>query len=138
MILYLDKMFMEKKDMYSKLANKLANVLISLGMKTDISNRYKDAQVISYGIELILSSIVNLILVLALGGYFFGIWKTIIFLSYKAIFGRISCKHVYQVYNGILSDVFNNRNYNQFGRGSLVICNCLHYMYVFCRDDFTG
>lgn len=66
--------------MYHKLADKLANILILLAEKEVANNKSKDVEVISYGIELLLSSVVNLILVLMIGTYFFGILKTIAFI----------------------------------------------------------
>lgn len=68
--------------MYHKIADKLANILILLAEKEVVNNKSKDVEVISYGIELLLSSVINLILVLMIGTYFFGILKTIAFILF--------------------------------------------------------
>lgn len=66
-------------EMYSGLANKIAKFLILLTENENSNNMNKDVEVISYGVELLLSSIVNLILVLMIGSYLFGVQETIIF-----------------------------------------------------------
>lgn len=68
--------------MYSKLADKFAQFLI-LKFQSDISDdRIKNVQVISYGIQIIVSSIVNLLLVLVLGSYLWGWVETLIFILF--------------------------------------------------------
>lgn len=68
--------------MYHKFADKLANILVLLAEKGDVVNSSTDIHVISYGIELLLSSVVNLMLVLMIGFYFWGILNTIIFILF--------------------------------------------------------
>ncbi len=68
--------------MYKKIADKLAGILISMESKREDGDISRNIQVISYGIELILSSVINLILVLVMGNYFLGIWKTIVFILF--------------------------------------------------------
>lgn len=55
--------------MYNRIANKLANILVSFAGDS-IDSRCKNIEVITYGIELLLSSVVNLILVMIIGGLF--------------------------------------------------------------------
>ena len=68
--------------MYNKHATKVANLLTSLAGSNSMENKDTDIQVIIYGIELLLSSFVNLILVMIVGGYFFGILPTLVFILF--------------------------------------------------------
>ena len=63
--------------MYSRCANKIAAFLIMITEKENCKN--KDLEVISYGVELLLSSTVNLIIVLTIGSFLFGVRETVAF-----------------------------------------------------------
>lgn len=67
--------------MYNRIANKLANILVSFAGDS-IDSRCKNIEVITYGIELLLSSVVNLILVMIIGGLFFGAFATFVFVLF--------------------------------------------------------
>lgn len=66
--------------MYNRIADKLADMLIRMSGRNEKGDTVGNKEVISYGLELILSSIVNLILVLVIGEWMYGIWETIIFI----------------------------------------------------------
>lgn len=71
----------EGESMYNIIANKLANILVSFAGDS-IDSKYKNIEVVTYGLELLISSIVNLIFVMIMGEYFFGIFATFIFVLF--------------------------------------------------------
>lgn len=66
--------------MYSRLANKFACFLILHFQSDNENDLCKNVQVISYGIEIILSSIMNLLLVFVLGSCLWGWIETLVFI----------------------------------------------------------
>lgn len=70
------KFLNSEEKMYKKIADKLARILISMASKREDGDISRNIQVISYGIELILSSVINLILFLA-AGYLVSIMEVI-------------------------------------------------------------
>jgi accessory gene regulator B len=71
----------EGEHMYNIIANKLANILVSYAGDS-IDSKCKNIEVVTYGIELLMSSIVNLIFVMIIGGYFFGTFATFVFVLF--------------------------------------------------------
>ena len=67
--------------MYSGISEKIANYLI-LHFSLNLDKRYKDEQVVRYGIEIILSSMLNLVLLLLLGTFFWGLLETVVFVLF--------------------------------------------------------
>lgn len=67
--------------MYNQIADKLARILIS-NAGDCVDERYKNPEIVIYGIEMMLSSLVNLIVVMGIGGYFFGILSTVVFVLF--------------------------------------------------------
>lgn len=66
--------------MYGRVADQLADFLIGASGRNKENDTARNKEVISYGLELLISSVVNLVLVLAIGGWMYGIWETIIFI----------------------------------------------------------
>lgn len=73
------KMKKEGKNMYNRIANQLAKILVSF-VDNDMDCKYKNIDVATYGIELLISSAVNLIFVMLVVGHFFGTFATFVFV----------------------------------------------------------
>lgn len=72
---------MERYNMYNRISGKIANYLI-LHFSSSLDKRYKDEQVVRYGIEIILSSMLNLVLIILFGTIFWGLLEIVVFVLF--------------------------------------------------------